>query len=110
MLNKILNVPLPRLIPIKQKFIRTEIHDIPGEVIRLYRTSSQRTVVKHGDRIAIAVGSRGIFGIDQIIRALIIELKDQGASPFIIPAMGSHGGATAEGQIEVLAGLGTVSY
>src|SRR3712207_8455914 len=56
--------------------------------------------------IAITAGSRGISGIDRILRSLVQILKDAGARPFIIPAMGSHGGATAEGQVEILRSLG----
>jgi len=54
----------------------------------------------------VAAGSRGIDRIDQVIRAVVERLQEAGASVFIVPAMGSHGGATAEGQLEVLAGYG----
>ena len=59
-----------------------------------------------GRRIAVTVGSRGISSVREIARALCGWLKDQGAQPFVIPAMGSHGGATAEGQLKVLEGYG----
>ena len=59
-----------------------------------------------GASIAIAVGSRGISDIVTIVATTVAAIKGQGASPFIVPAMGSHGGATAEGQIEVLRSLG----
>jgi len=65
-----------------------------------------RRLVKPGSRIAVAVGSRGIASITECISTLVHALKECGASPFIIPAMGSHGGATPEGQVAVLRNLG----
>lgn len=62
--------------------------------------------LRPGARIAVAVGSRGIANLARIVRAAVRELSARGALPFVIPAMGSHGGATAEGQREVLAGYG----
>ena len=60
----------------------------------------------HGRRIAVAVGSRGIANLQEIVRGVCGWLKAQGARPFIFPAMGSHGGGTAEGQREILADYG----
>ena len=57
-------------------------------------------------RIAIAVGSRGIANLASIVREVVAYVKGRGGQPFIVPAMGSHGGATAEGQTEVLAAYG----
>jgi hypothetical protein len=65
-----------------------------------------RAVIRRGERIAIGVGSRGIARLPEIVAALVAELQALGAAPFIVPAMGSHGGATAEGQREVLLHLG----
>jgi hypothetical protein len=62
--------------------------------------------IPRGLRVAVAVGSRGIAEIDEITAAVVAALRQHGAEPFVIPAMGSHGGATAEGQQEVLASLG----
>lgn len=62
--------------------------------------------VSKGSSVAIATGSRSIARLPEIVRGLVTELRDVGALPFIVPAMGSHGGASAEGQIAVLAGLG----
>lgn len=101
-----LNLPMPHMVPIRQKFSKVEIADIEGEVSKRYQEFSARGSVRPGAKIAIAVGSRGICAIDVILRTVIKELKKQGARPFIIPAMGSHGGATAEGQIQVLKELG----
>ncbi len=57
--------------------------------------------------MAIAVGSRGISNLVEVVRAVVMKLKESGCEPFIVPAMGSHGGATAEGQIAVLALAGS---
>src|SRR5213593_1923982 len=62
--------------------------------------------IKRGTEIAVAVGSRGITNIRPIVEAVVAEVRNGGASPFIVPAMGSHGGATPEGQVEVLAEYG----
>lgn len=62
--------------------------------------------LRPGARIAVAVGSRGIVNLAVIVRAVVRELRSRGVRPFVVPAMGSHGGATAEGQREVLAGYG----
>jgi len=72
------------------------------ELDRLPGLSSQVA----GKRIAITAGSRGISEIVAILAALVEGLRRRGAQPFIVPAMGSHGGATAEGQVQVLANLG----
>ena len=62
--------------------------------------------VKKGERIGLTAGSRGIKDKPKVLKTIVSRLKDLGASPFIVPCMGSHGGATAEGQIEVLESLG----
>jgi len=63
-------------------------------------------IFKKGERVAVACGSRGINNLNLIVKRVIDNLKAIGTNPFIIPAMGSHGGATAQGQIEVLKSLG----
>jgi hypothetical protein len=62
--------------------------------------------VAPGSRVAVAVGSRGIAELPRLVRATVRALRSSGASPFVVPAMGSHGGATAEGQAALLASLG----
>ena len=101
-----LNLPLPKMVPIRQKFSDTEIKDISTEINRLFQREAGMKKIKKGSRIAVTVGSRGIQAIDKITLAVVRGLKDLGAEPFIVPAMGSHGGATAEGQRKVLAGYG----
>ncbi|MGA2960007.1 MAG: lactate racemase domain-containing protein, partial [Thermodesulfobacteriota bacterium] len=101
-----LNIPMPRMLPIRQKFSGSEITNISEEIKRLFSRDTRLKRIKKGDRIAVSAGSRGINSIDKIVQALVQELKLLGANPFIVPAMGSHGGATAEGQRKVLASYG----
>lgn len=95
---------LPKLAKIKQTFPDEHIEDIEEAVRRELAASGLH--IRQGSSIALAVGSRGVANIDRVVRATVDWLKAAGASPFIVPAMGSHGGATAEGQRQVLAGYG----
>jgi len=100
------NIALPKMVRIRQNFATDAIQDIAGTLRNELRKPAIAGRVKKDMRVAVAVGSRGVAEIPQIVKIVVEELKKLGASPFIVPAMGSHGGATAEGQIEVLAGLG----
>lgn len=100
------NTPIPKLVKIRQSFDDTILEDPIGELIERLRTADSMTGITAGQRVAVAVGSRGISRIDELTKTVIDELKRIGAEPFIVPCMGSHGGATAEGQTEVLAHLG----
>ncbi len=96
----------PRLVKVRQDFPRPRVGDV-GEALREQCGRGEiRSRIEPGMQVAITAGSRGISGIDDILRSLVRILKDVGAKPFIIPAMGSHGGATAEGQVEILESLG----
>jgi hypothetical protein len=101
-----LDLPLPRMTNVRQKFPDTQIADIPGEVSKLFRQDGRLSRIHAGRRIAVAVGSRGIHAIGRITRTVIDEIRRLGANPFIVPSMGSHGGATAEGQRKILANFG----
>ena len=93
---------LPKIALIRQKFKSPAIKDIPGE-IRIEMSGLGLTPkIKKGDTVAITSGSRGITNIDLITKTVIEELKNLGLKPFLVPAMGSHGGGTAEGQRDVL--------
>lgn len=96
-------VKIPRMMKIRQLFDNQRIEDIPGMVRFQMRENLHNTEQYHGKRIAITAGSRGIPHLDVIIRNVSDTLKSWGAAPFIVPAMGSHGGGTAEGQKEMLA-------
>ncbi|HXQ95590.1 MAG TPA: lactate racemase domain-containing protein [Candidatus Acidoferrales bacterium] len=95
---------LPPWALVRQRLDATEI----GDVREAVRAALEPVVgvVRPGERVCIAVGSRGIDRLDSVVRATVERLQEAGASVFIVPAMGSHGGATAEGQREVLAGYG----
>jgi hypothetical protein len=97
---------LPRIAKVTQIFHQTEIVDIPAKINFELEKKNLKDRVKQGQRIAVTAGSRGIADIQLILKTVVVELKALGAKPFIIPAMGSHGGATPEGQIEVLHSLG----
>jgi hypothetical protein len=96
----------PPLARIRQSVPQPRLADVPGTVRRLILESRLRERVKPGGTIAVGVGSRGITVIPTVVRAAIDALKEMGFKPFIVAAMGSHGGATAEGQRELLAGYG----
>lgn len=91
---------LPRMALVRQSFPSTPPVDIPAA---LRREWEDRGIRPRG-RVAVAVGSRGISNLREVVSSVLALLKDAGAAPFIVPAMGSHGAATAEGQREVLAG------
>jgi hypothetical protein len=88
------------MIRVRQTFSRPRVADIPKAVTETLGEAALR--VKPGDTVAVGAGSRGIANIDVIVGATVRWLKDLGARPFVFPAMGSHGGGTAEGQLSVL--------
>jgi hypothetical protein len=92
-----------RLAKVRQAFPRPLLGDVEGE---LRATIPARLALRPGARVAVAVGSRGIAKLDRIVRATVASIRELGGEPFVVPAMGSHGGATAEGQSELLAGYG----
>jgi lactate racemase-like protein len=100
------DVPLPRIVRVRQHLPAPELGDLRAAVREQIALPGVGETVRPGMRIAIAVGSRGIARIDELAAALVAELKGRGVLPFVVPAMGSHGGATPEGQVEVLARLG----
>ncbi|QDR79173.1 lactate racemase domain-containing protein [Sporomusa termitida] len=94
----------PRVVLVRQRSDVPALQDMAAVVKQ--EIAGLNLAVTAGARIAIAVGSRGIANHALIVRAVAEELQRLGAEPFIVPAMGSHGGATAEGQVMVLATLG----
>jgi hypothetical protein len=97
---------LPPLARVRQSIPQPRVADLPGTVRRLIQQSRLRDRVPPGGTIAVGVGSRGIASIQPIARAAVETLKAMGYRPFVVAAMGSHGGATAEGQRALLAGYG----
>ena len=100
------DVPLPRMVKIRQSFNAEEILDVNAALSAALEGSGQLAQIRPGMNIAIAAGSRGVAQLPALVRTTVAEVKKQGANPFIVPAMGSHGGATAAGQAEVLTHLG----
>lgn len=98
--------PIPRFRKARQKFPKDRILDIPGAVRAALREPGCLDNIRPGMRVALAVGSRGIANLSVMVASLVAALKEAGAAPFIVPAMGSHGGATAAGQEEMLATFG----
>jgi hypothetical protein len=94
----------PRMLRVRQDFPRPAPLDIGATLEREFE--KLRPTLKPGARIAVGVGSRGITNLPEIVAATLEHLRRAGANPFIIPVMGSHGGATPDGQREVLAGYG----
>jgi hypothetical protein len=95
---------LPFTFQVRQNFPKAAPVDISSTLAAEF--AKLRSRIKPGARIAVAVGSRGITNLQAIIAGVLANLKSAGAQPFIIPAMGSHGGATPEGQQELLATYG----
>jgi hypothetical protein len=101
-------MPYSRLLLCRQNFPDRRIADIPGTVQKELSSAAFASRLKPGSRVAIGVGSRGITNIATIARAVADFWRSQGMKPFIFPAMGSHGAATAEGQADVLAHYGII--
>lgn len=99
-------VPLPRYAPVRQIFPDDSLPDVRAALHQAFDRVAGRHTIRPGQHIAVTAGSRGIYQIARITRAVVEELKALGAFPFIVPAMGSHGGATAAGQRAVLEGYG----
>lgn len=96
----------PRLFAVRQHFPDRSLKDIPGQVTKQLSSAAFGSRLAPGARVAIGVGSRGIANIAAIVKAVVEYWKSNSTIPFIFPAMGSHGAATAEGQADVLAHYG----
>lgn len=93
-------IALPRMLLVRQEFPHAPLPDLPALVRR------ELAGLRPRGRVAVAVGSRGIANLERIVAAVLRTLQDAGADPFLLPAMGSHGGATPEGQKALLAEYG----
>ena len=96
----------PRMLRVRQNFKAQRVDDVAAETEEQLRRLDLGQRVKRGQTVAVTAGSRGIANIAVITRAIVQHFKRLGAVPFIVPAMGSHGGGTAEGQREILEGYG----
>lgn len=99
-------ISIPKMFHAKQSFADAKIapEDIPAVVYRELSKPGIGETIKPGMTVAVTAGSRGVANVNVITRSIVDFCKEKGAHPFIVPAMGSHGGALAEGQKELLAG------
>jgi len=97
-------VDLPRVQLVRQIVAHPPVGDVAAEVCRQWLTSKTAARIKPGMRVAVGLGSRGIANILPIAKATVAAIAELGAKPFVVAAMGSHGGATPDGQRELLAG------
>ena len=95
-----------RLLELEQTFVAARIDDVPAAVRAALAGSRPMQQIRPGMRVAVGAGSRGISNLPVVVRTVVEALRAAGADPFVFPAMGSHGGATAAGQVEMLASLG----
>ena len=94
----------PKLYKIKQRFDTSVVEDIPTRIIdELNRVEAEKQI--KGKKIGITAGSRGIKNVDIMYKTVIDYVRQKGGSPYLIAAMGSHGGGTVEGQLSILEGL-----
>ncbi|RJP19982.1 MAG: DUF2088 domain-containing protein [Candidatus Omnitrophota bacterium] len=96
----------PRMALVEQQFPRPQVESVERTIDEQFRQSGLKPQNLQGKNIAVAGGSRGIANIAGIVKTVVEVLKHYGAKPFILPAMGSHGGGTAEGQAKILADYG----
>lgn len=99
-------VPLPDVVPVEQRFEASPIRDLAAAVEQALDAGGLAGMVQRGQRVALAVGSRGLANLPELVRLLAAAVRRLGAEPFAVPAMGSHGGATAAGQLQLLAKMG----
>ncbi len=94
------------MIAVEQKFPTSRLNNIREHVEMVIQSNPAVTSLHKDAEIAITAGSRGIANISEILKSVVSSLRELGYKPFVVPAMGSHGGATAEGQVQVLEHLG----
>jgi len=99
------NTPLPRMALCRQTFAATQIDDPTAAVAEAMKAACV-SKVQPGMSIAITAGSRGLANLPELLAAIVAEVRARGAHPFVVPAMGSHGGGTAQGQREVIESYG----
>lgn len=99
-------MPYPRILRVRQRFERPQIADIAAAVTAQLERLDLGQTIRPGQTVALTAGSRGIANIPIVLRAAADHLKRLGAVPFLVPAMGSHGGGTAEGQVKILHSYG----
>ena len=99
-------IPIPPMARVRQRFDATYIPDVPQKLREELSSDWVRERLSGCQKVGITVGSRGITNLKEVVRELCRFLRAVGIVPYLIPSMGSHGGATAEGQSHVLEELG----
>jgi len=99
-------IPLPRVVKVRQIFPRPRIDDVEAMLTAKLRESGTLQAIRPGQTVAVTAGSRGVTNLALMLKVLVREIRAAGGEPFLFPAMGSHGGATAEGQTHLLAKMG----
>lgn len=106
LLDSVSEFPLPRMSAVRQTVMTDVVRDLEGDLSGQMERHEIRTALAPGQRVAVAVGSRGIRNLSAIVKCTVDKLRGWGAAPFVVSAMGSHGGGTEDGQRQVLAGYG----
>lgn len=106
LLKEDFSYPLPAMHRVRQHFPDECLRDVPGTLRRELQKPDVADRIRPGAQVAVAVGSRGIRDILPVVQGVIAFIKERGGAPFIVSAMGSHGGGTPQGQREVLAAYG----
>src|SRR5438876_1460678 len=96
----------PRMFRLRQKFPRPRVENIPTAIRETLARLNLGSKIKRDQTVALTAGSRGIANIPLILKSVVQHVRDLGAKPYLVPSMGSHGGAVAEGQTEVLHSYG----
>ncbi len=104
--NTLRGIPLPKIVKVEQTFDNTHLEDVEAVIRTQLAELKEYRDIKPRQSIAITGGSRGINQINVVTKCICDMVEAKGAYPFIVPAMGSHGGATAEGQKHMLEVLG----
>lgn len=100
------DIEIPKFVRISQRFDATKIENIKGTIDDKFQQDNIKDTIKEGQIIGITVGSRGLDNLRDIVKFICDNIKAKGATPVIIPSMGSHGNAVAEGQADFVRGLG----
>ncbi|SDJ92096.1 nickel pincer cofactor-dependent isomerase, group 22 [Natronincola ferrireducens] len=106
LLEEDLNIDLPKMHTVRQIFPKEELEDIEAAICCEIKKEFIKSTIKPGNKVAVAVGSRGIKNLKEIVKLTVDKIKEMGAHPYIVSAMGSHGGGTEKGQREILYGYG----
>jgi hypothetical protein len=104
--NEVTVEDLPGFAPVRYKRDQPAVEDVEAATVEALGAIDGLSGLSEGARVGVTAGSRGIHDVADVLRTTVEELQSRGLEPFVIPAMGSHGGATAEGQVEALAALG----